>query len=435
MATGGLMSVFAAANARRLLAVRVLGQAGDGLLQTALATFVLFNPQREADPRRVAVSFAVLLLPYSLVGPAVGIFLDRWSRRTILVRANLVRSATMLGIGILIWHHAANLVLAALVLVSLGVNRFTQAALAAALPHVVRVDQLVPGNALFPTLGTVFASVAAGVGISTQKLMGNTDGTNAVLVLAAIGLALSAAAAARMITPHDALGPFGLTGRVLAALSNLVSGLLDGLHALRARPVAVRCLAAVAAQRFAFGVLTVHVLLLARNVWHPPTSPDGAVTDFGLAAGLAAAGAGLAALGSALMLADRPGQSSRWPRLAWTTSLVALAAIPLCAVSLWHTYRLPVLATAFILALVGQLLKITSDTAIQQNIDDAHRGRVFSVSDMTINISLVSGITLYSLQDWFRLHSEVTAMVVVTSLTVATALAAYVSRTVRPTTG
>lgn len=434
MAAGRFRSVFTAPNARRLLAVRMLGQAGDGLLQTALATFVLFSPQREADPTRVAVSFAVLLLPYSIVGPLVGMFIDRWSRRTILVRANLVRSAAMLGIGLQIAHHSANLVLAALVLVSLGVNRFTQAALAASLPHVVRSDQLVTGNALFPTLGTVCASLAAGLGITTQKLLGNTDTVNAVLVLAAIGLAISAATVGRTIEPGDALGPHGVTGRVLAALGNVVTGLADGLRAVAQRPVAVRCLLAVAAQRFAFGMLTVHVLLLSRNVWHAPTQPDAAVTDFGIAAGLAAAGAGVAALTSASLLADRADGTSRWARLVWVATLASLVSIPAASASLWHDNRLQVLATAFGLALVGQLLKISSDTAIQQNIDDAHRGRVFSLSDMAINISLVSGITLYSLTPALRLQSVATAGAIVTAMTVAAALAASVSRAARSTT-
>ena len=434
MAQAALLSVFAGHNARRLLAVRLLGQAGDGLLQTSLATFVLFSPQREANPGRVALAFAVLLLPYSLVGPLVGIFIDRWSRRTILIRANLVRSVAMFGVGLLIWHNAANLPLAVLVLVSLGVNRFTQAALAASLPHVVRTDQLVPGNALFPTLGTVCASIAVGVGITTQKVLGNTDSTNAALAFAAIGLALSAAATGRLITPADALGPHGVTGRVLAALGNVISGLIDGLRVLRSRAIVVRCLLAVAAQRFAFGVLTVHVLLLARNVWHPTSDPDAAVTDFGLAAGLAALGAGIAALTSASLLADRPGHPSRWPRLTRTTSAAALAAIPATAAAITQSARIAVLATACGLAFVGQLLKIASDTAIQQNIDDAHRGRVFSLSDMTINLSLVLGIALYALNAGLRLQPGATAVVLVTALTVATALSGAASRTARATT-
>jgi hypothetical protein len=53
---------------RRLLAARLSAQFGDGVLQAALAGTVLFNPQRAADPVAVAAGFAVLLLPYSLVG-------------------------------------------------------------------------------------------------------------------------------------------------------------------------------------------------------------------------------------------------------------------------------------------------------------------------------------------------------------------------------
>ena len=41
---------------------------------------------------KVALAFAILLLPYSLIGPFVGVFLDRWRRRSVLVYANLVRS-------------------------------------------------------------------------------------------------------------------------------------------------------------------------------------------------------------------------------------------------------------------------------------------------------------------------------------------------------
>ena len=65
---------------------RLLGQFGDGVFQAALAGTVLFNPQRAADPVDVAAGFAILLLPYSLVGPFAGVWLDRWSRRQVLLR-------------------------------------------------------------------------------------------------------------------------------------------------------------------------------------------------------------------------------------------------------------------------------------------------------------------------------------------------------------
>src|ERR671917_697837 len=75
----------------RLLSSRFAAQWGDGVFQAGLGGAVLFNPERQADPLAVAAGLAVLLLPYSLVGPFAGALLDRWDRRRVLVIANLLR--------------------------------------------------------------------------------------------------------------------------------------------------------------------------------------------------------------------------------------------------------------------------------------------------------------------------------------------------------
>ena len=54
---------------RRLLAVRLLSQLSDGVFQVALAAYVVFSPEKQASPGAVASAMAVLLLPYSLLGP------------------------------------------------------------------------------------------------------------------------------------------------------------------------------------------------------------------------------------------------------------------------------------------------------------------------------------------------------------------------------
>ena len=408
-----LVSVFRPANSARLLGVRTLGQAGDGLLQTALATFILFSPQREADPRKIALSFAILLVPYSIVGPFAGILIDRWSRRTILIRANILRALTMTGIAIVIAQHHASTLLAFLVLVSLGINRFLQATLATSIPHVVSNDQLVTANALFPTLGTTCASIAAALGIGTQKIFGNTDPVNAGLIVCGIGLALSAAFVGTTIMPARVLGPDGLTGRVRDALANVLSGLIDGSRALRQQPNAIRAIIAVCCQRFAFGILTVHVLLLARNVWNLSSDPDGAVTDFGLAAGSAALGAALAAILSALVLnRDSDLAHGQHKKLTETAAVATAFTIVGAFVGLSSNSRAQVLLTAALISFSGQLLKISADTAIQQRIDDAHRGRVFSLFDMILNVSIVSGICLYALTETLRTNIVPTQIVI-----------------------
>ena len=62
---------------------------------------LLFNPERAADPWAIAGAFAVLFLPYSLLGPFAGALLDRWDRRGVLIGANLARLLLMLAVALL----------------------------------------------------------------------------------------------------------------------------------------------------------------------------------------------------------------------------------------------------------------------------------------------------------------------------------------------
>ncbi|MFM1758726.1 MAG: hypothetical protein RL193_1303, partial [Actinomycetota bacterium] len=77
---------------RKLLAVRWTGQFTDGIFQSALASFVLFSPERQASAMAAALGFAVVLTPYSIVGPLVGTILDRISRQRAILVANSIRS-------------------------------------------------------------------------------------------------------------------------------------------------------------------------------------------------------------------------------------------------------------------------------------------------------------------------------------------------------
>ena len=70
------------------------------MFQAALGGAVLFNPERQADPLAVAAGLAVLLLPYSLVGPFAGALLDRWDRRRVLLVANLLRAVLTLVVAV-----------------------------------------------------------------------------------------------------------------------------------------------------------------------------------------------------------------------------------------------------------------------------------------------------------------------------------------------
>src|SRR6185312_2654196 len=84
---------------RSLLRVRLAGQFADGVFQASLAGAILFNPERAAHAGDIAAGFAVLLLPYSMIGPFAGVLLDRWWRQRVLLGANLIRAIAVLGVA------------------------------------------------------------------------------------------------------------------------------------------------------------------------------------------------------------------------------------------------------------------------------------------------------------------------------------------------
>ena len=161
----------------RLLALRWMGQFTDGVFQSALASFVLFSPERQPDAKSAAAAFAVVLLPYSLIGPFVGTILDRVSRQRVILFANLFRALTLIFIAGLIRNGATGIELTIFVLLAFGVNRLILAGLSAGLPLLINLDgvegrnTLVSVNAAAVTGGTVFVVIGGGVGIGIRTLL------------------------------------------------------------------------------------------------------------------------------------------------------------------------------------------------------------------------------------------------------------------------
>ena len=65
---------------RELLAVRIAIQTSDGILQVALAAYVLFSPERQPDAVSIAIVLAITLLPFSILGPFAAVVIDRVSK-------------------------------------------------------------------------------------------------------------------------------------------------------------------------------------------------------------------------------------------------------------------------------------------------------------------------------------------------------------------
>ena len=180
----------------RLLAIRWSGQATDGIFQSALASFVLFSPDRQTNALNAALGFAVVLLPYSIVGPFVGTVLDRISRQRALFFSNLLRSANLLIVALLVFSGTTGAALTVVVLIAFGINRLILAALSAGLALLVDSQSLVSANAMAVTGGSVLVVIGAGLGVGIRALVDSlaiADHADALLiVLASMGYLVSA---------------------------------------------------------------------------------------------------------------------------------------------------------------------------------------------------------------------------------------------------
>ena len=387
VALPALREVLAGRDFRRLYGVRLVAQFGDGLLQAALATFVLFSPEREPDAAKVAAAFAILLLPYSVIGPFAGVFLDRWRRRNVLVRANLLKALFTVPIIALVLVANDGFALGLAVLVVLGIGRFVLAGLSASLPHVVAGRDLVTANALTPTSGTIMAAVGALAGVAVRSALGGGD-TGSAIVLGCALAAYVASAGIALLIAVDRLGPDG--ERPSDTVRGVAVGLMEGIRELRIHAEAGRAIAVVGVHRIAFGVLTAGGLLLVRYTFNALTAADTALNEFALLTGAAALGALVGAILT-------PAASRRWDAVRWSSFALAQAGtlgIALIIVVAMTPAFPALLAGAASLGFAGQSVKVCSDTLVQRYIPDDHLGRVFALFDMIVNVCLVAGIAV-----------------------------------------
>jgi MFS family permease len=383
-----LRVILARRDFRRLLGVRVCSQVGDGIFQAGLAGSVFFNPQRAAGPLAIATAFAVLLVPYSTLGPFVGVFLDRWSRRQVLFTANAIRAVLVLPAAWLVWHAQEGLlfILAALLIVAL--NRFFLAGVSASIPHVAEEDRLVTANSFVTTAGSVVYAVSLGAAGGLASLTGTRYHTYAtVAAFAAIAYALSAVFTLTgfrldALGPDDAVRP---AHTVVDAIADTARGLVAAIGHLARRPAAAQVITVQAVHRGLFGVISMMTLLLYRNYFYAG-NPKHSVAGLLPVAAAAAVGA-LIAAGLTPAAARRIG----WQN--WVVAMLAVLAVGVPALCLPMRQHFLVSA-AVLVSMSAAAIKIVSDTAMQVECADDFRGRVFSVNDTAYNLLYVGGLFL-----------------------------------------
>ncbi|MBO0822043.1 MAG: MFS transporter [Nocardiopsaceae bacterium] len=383
-AIGDLRAVLAERDFRRLFATRLVSQAGDGVFNAGVGTYVFFSASSYPTPMAGAAAFAVLYVPYSVIGPFAGVLIDRWSRRQILVWSGLLRAAVVAGTAALMAGNDRGPALYAAVLAVLGVSRFLDSALSAALPRVVPGDKLVMANSVSPTVGGVMSSVGGILAFGLNTIEGDTEQGAALTVLAAGACYLGASAVATsmrrtLLGPDRALAP---GASVPAELRQVAARLASGARYILSRPQPRAALGATGAFNFLFGALFLTTIILYRNSFYPAQATV-AASHIGQLAIFSAAGFACAAVVT-------PPATRRVAKQTWITAmLLAGAAVTF---TLGEAFApAAYLAIGFLIYLAKQSVAICSTTILQEDVEDAYRGRGFAFYDMMFNITNAAG--------------------------------------------
>ncbi len=352
---------------RTLLTGQALGQGADGLAQVSFAQLVLFDIGSGASPGRIAGVLAATLLPFSLVGPFAGVFIDRWDRRRTLVVTSLCRAG--LGISAIGITLTGSEWLAYVgVLLLLSSSRLVLDAKGAVLPRTVAADDLVRANAASGLLGMSAAFVGA-VGGALVVSAGAATGFG----LAALGYLAAAAAFVRL--PYEGGGRREAGAPLPAALREVLRQLGHGARAVAVDPDLRRPLGAVWLHRALLGGGFVLLVLVADQRYHLRMSGYG----------LALAVTGVAAFTGTVLA---PWVAGRWR----STALLPLAFVPPAAAAAVVGYGpnlAGLLAAVAVTAVSFQCLKVLVDALVGRAAPDALRGRVFALYDVGYNVAFV----------------------------------------------
>ena len=170
-----------------LLGVQFLAQAGQGVVQGAIGKSIGFGGQKGFDISNVPSADYLLkvvlwlYIPYTLISPFIGVFIDRFPRRRVMWWANLIVAAIVAVIAVVVLiplgsdssegKTAATVGLILALIAAQAVTRVALAVKSAAVPDVLSGKDLMQGNGLSQAGGALAQIVGIAFGVAFGGLI------------------------------------------------------------------------------------------------------------------------------------------------------------------------------------------------------------------------------------------------------------------------
>jgi MFS family permease len=354
---------------RRLFAIRVVGQTADGFFQAAIVASVVFNRGEHSTTIGVFKAAAITALPFTLLGPFSGVFIDRWPRRAILAVAPILKAALVALVmfdplsGTLPF---AGFYVGALAVIS--INRFYLSAASAVVPRLVPGEDLLMANSLATVGGTL--SLLTGFFLGGQVY--DASGSGPVVAVAAAGWLAASWIATRL---RSNLAPMTMAESpelLRHQLRRVAAGFADGVRTLVRTPRAIGPITSISIDSMGQGI----ILTVAAVVFREQFKGVGSYSNL-IGAGGVGVLVGIVTVG--------------WLEDRWSKERIVAGAFVVGAVALLfsavYLRDWTILVASFVVGVAFAWKKIPVDTMVQASLPDGYRGRVFSVYDVVYNVA------------------------------------------------
>ncbi|MFZ3475004.1 MFS transporter [Streptomyces sp. 4.24] len=195
---------------RMLLAGAATGQLGAQVTLVALPLVAVL--ELDAPAFQVGLLTAAETAAFLVVGLPAGALTDRMRKRTLMIRADLVRAVAMASIPVAALAHVLTMAqLYAVALVTGVATVFFDVAHQSYLPQILPRDQLVAGNGALETVRSTAQVTGPGVGGGLVQLVG----AHFAVIADALGYVLSALFLLRIKQPEEGPEPDPAPGRSL----------------------------------------------------------------------------------------------------------------------------------------------------------------------------------------------------------------------------
>jgi MFS family permease len=361
---------------RRLIAIRVVGQTADGFFQAAIVASVVFNAGEHSTTIGILKAAVITALPFTLLGPFVGVFIDRWPRRAILAVAPLLKASV---VALVLFDPLSGTVpfigFYAGALAVISINRFYLSAASAVVPRLVPSEDLLMANSLATVGGTL--SLLVGFFVGGQVF--DASGGGPVVVVAAGGWLAASWIATRL---RSDLAPMTIPEApelLRRQLRRVAVEFGDGVRTLVRTPRAIGPITSISIDSLGQGI----ILTVAAVVFREQFKGVGSYSNL-IGAGGVGVLAGIATVG--------------WLEERWTKERIVAGAFVVGAIALLFAAVFlrdwTILVASFVVGLAFAWKKIPVDTTVQASLPDGYRGRVFSVYDVVYNAARLVAATL-----------------------------------------